>query len=285
MRGKRFLILFAAVGLACAEDTPTPAAPSERAPEDRIEITYLANEGFLLTSGEDKVLIDGLFREGVEGYPSLTAELRETIETAQEPFDTVDLVLATHHHADHFNALAVCRFLESNPVAEFVSTRQALTQMRSACDNPVALAGRVRPGLQGDAGAAPLVVGGLNVEPIFLHHGAASPVENIGFLIEIGGLNVLHMGDSQANIEELTAAGLGGRSIDLAFVPFWYLIDKRWTPALEFLQPAGIVAMHIPIPGSSDLQTFGGHDALAQRIANRFPQSVVFAEPFETRNY
>ncbi len=265
--------------VACTESTPPP-----RAAADRIEIMYLANEGFLLTSGDDKVLVDGLFREGGD-YASLPLEWRETVETAQPPFDTVDVVLATHHHADHFHALAVCRFLDSNPLAEFVSTRQALDQMRSACDNPAALAGRVQAGLLSDGSSATVVLDELRIESVFLHHGAASPVENIGFLIEIGGLTVLHMGDSQATAEDLRAAGLGERSIDLAFVPYWYLIDKRWTPAIELLQPGGIVVMHIPPPGSPLLESFQGWDALVRTIINRFQQAVVFAEPFETRTY
>lgn len=283
MRARHLPIELAVASLmllvACTESTPPP-----RAAADRIEIMYLANEGFLLTSGDDKVLVDGLFREGGD-YASLPLEWRETVETAQPPFDTVDVVLATHHHADHFHALAVCRFLDSNPLAEFVSTRQALDQMRSACDNPAALAGRVKAGLLSDGSSAAVVLGELRIESVFLHHGAASPVENIGFLIEIGGLTVLHMGDSQATAEDLRAAGLGERSIDLAFVPYWYLIDKRWTPAIELLQPGGIVVMHIPPPGSPLLESFQGWDALVRTIINRFQQAVVFAEPFETRTY
>ena len=273
MRAKPFRTQLAVASLmlfaGCTENTPTP---SERMAEDRIEITYLANEGFLLTAGNHRVLIDGLFREGADGYANLSLEQRETVETAQPPFDTVDVVLATHHHADHFHALAVCRFLDSNPLAEFVSTQQALDQMRSSCNNPAALASRVKAGLLSDGSSAPVVLDELRIEAVFLHHGSASPVENIGFLIEIGGLTVLHMGDSQATAEDLRAAGLGERTIDLVFAPFWYLIDRRWTPAIEWLQPGGIVAMHIPPPGSPELQRFQGWDALVQMIINRFQQ-------------
>ena len=281
-----FQIVAASVMLlfGCSGDE-APPTPATRSAEEQIEITYLANEGFLLASADHKVLIDGLFREGVDGYAKLSPELRETVETAQAPFDTVDLVLATHLHADHFHALAVCRFLESNPLAEFISTLQALGQMRSECNNPAALAGRVRSGLQGDGSPAPFVFEDLRAEAVFLHHGATSPVENFGYRIDIGGLRVLHMGDSQASVEELRAAGFEAGSVDLAFVPFWYLIDKRWTPAIDFLEPAGIVAMHLPVPGSPDLQTFNGYDGLLQMISTRFPRSVVFDEPFETRMF
>ncbi len=149
----------------------------------------------------------------------------------------------------------------------------------------MALAGRVKAGLLSDGSSAAVVLDELRIEAVFMHHGAASPVENIGFLIEIGGLTVLHMGDSQATAEDLRAAGLGERSVDLAFVPYWCLIDKRWTPAIELLQPGGIVAMHIPAPGSPVLESLQGWDALVRTIVNRYQQAVVFAEPFETRTY
>ncbi len=287
MRSRYSLTLLAAVSLAaCAgSETESPPVTPERAAEDLIEITYLANEGFLLSSGSYKVLIDGLFREGVDGYAKLSTEYQEALETAQAPFDTVDVALATHHHADHFHAGAVCRFLESSPVTEFVSTLQALNQMRTACTNPAAVGDRVAAGLLSDGTAQPFILDDLKIESVFLHHGANNPVENIGFILELGGLTVLHMGDSQANVEEIRAAGLAERRIDLAFAPFWYLIDKRWTPAMDLLQPAGIVAMHLPIEGSPDLQNVGGYAALVQRIGERFPQSVVFTQSFETRKF
>ncbi len=67
-----------------------------------LEITYVANEGFLLAGGGKKVLIDALFDGGIAGYPTIPDELRPSLEQARPPFDGVDLVLATHFHGDHF---------------------------------------------------------------------------------------------------------------------------------------------------------------------------------------
>ena len=105
MRAKHPRIQLAVASLvlftACTESAPTTP---ERTAEDRIEITYLANAGFLLAAGNHKVLIDGLFREGVDEYATLPLEARERVETAQPPFDTVDVVyynyLERHIHLD-----------------------------------------------------------------------------------------------------------------------------------------------------------------------------------------
>lgn len=83
-----------------------------------IELTYIANEGFLITGGGKKVLVDALLREGIpESYLRPAPETLKKMEASQPPFDGVDLVLATHFHRDHFNAGSVAAHLRANPRA------------------------------------------------------------------------------------------------------------------------------------------------------------------------
>ena len=274
-----FLMSLAVVALFVGCEAPAPESSAGRQP---LEIVYVANEGFLLTTGEDKVLIDALFRDGVKGYATPPQEWRDAVEAGEAPFDAVDLVLATHYHADHFDAQAVCGFLAANPLAEFVSTQQSLAQMRSTCDEPAALEGRAHAGLNADRDPVPFNIGSLRVEPMFLHHGAENPVENMAFVIELGGWSVLHMGDSEASVDEVRAAGLGERGIDLAFVPYWYLIDRKWSPAIrDIVQPGGIVAMHVPPPGSPHLNQ--DWDELDAAIRADYDNAMLFKESFDTR--
>src|SRR5262245_25828774 len=79
-----------------------------------LEVTYLANEGFMIAGGGRKLLIDALFREGVEGYATITPATRELLEQARSPFDGVDAVFAAHFHDDHFDAEAVLAHLTHN---------------------------------------------------------------------------------------------------------------------------------------------------------------------------
>src|SRR5215216_4933342 len=68
-----------------------------------LEITYIANEGVLISSGDKQVLIDGLHREYQRDYAFLPAAQREKIENAKAPFDKIDLILVSHTHLDHFH--------------------------------------------------------------------------------------------------------------------------------------------------------------------------------------
>ena len=61
-----------------------------------ITITYTGNEGFLIQVADRKVLVDSLYREGVEGYVAPSRDEVEKREGGAPPFDGVTLALATH---------------------------------------------------------------------------------------------------------------------------------------------------------------------------------------------
>ncbi|CAN5803609.1 hypothetical protein BH18ACI5_BH18ACI5_05700 [soil metagenome] len=92
-------------------------------------VTYIANEGVLIASGDKQILIDGLHRRYQRGYPYLPEPHREKIETAAPPFDGIDLVLVSHLHLDHFHPESVGRHLQHNPQARLVSSQQVVGEV------------------------------------------------------------------------------------------------------------------------------------------------------------
>jgi len=91
-----------------------------------IEVTYIANEGVLISAGNRQALIDGLHREYKPDYLFPSPDLLKKIETAQPPFDQIDLVLVSHIHLDHFHAESVGLHLKSNRRATLVSSQQVV---------------------------------------------------------------------------------------------------------------------------------------------------------------
>src|SRR5688572_13757138 len=137
MRDRKFSRVAAAVlAMAVAvaggcESTPPPAiAPDGSAgaapPAGAVEVMYVANEGVLISAGDERVLIDGLHREYSASYPFLPA-----IEAAQAPFDGVDVVLVSHRHLDHFHAASVGRHLVNAPDAVLVSSAQVVGEVEA----------------------------------------------------------------------------------------------------------------------------------------------------------
>jgi L-ascorbate metabolism protein UlaG (beta-lactamase superfamily) len=272
--------LFATVAALVAFAAPPAGA--------QVTVTHVANEGFLLAASDGKVLIDALFDEGIEGYGQIPDSLRPALEGGAEPFDGVTLALATHRHADHFGAASVVRFLEANAAALFVSTPQAVAEVAARAGAGSPIAGRVRALFPPPGVAERVSHRGLEVEVLNLHHGDEGRTQNLGFLVRLGGTTVLHVGDAEVGAEELVPHRLDKTGIDLALLPFWWLLDSgRVVAVRDRIAARALGAMHLPTR-SAPASWFGepgSSDAAMRAIAAAYPGTRLFAEPLAEATY
>ena len=80
---------------------------SSKGPEKVIkaEVTYIANEGFLIKSGDKTILIDAIFGDQEYGFCDIPDEVQiEAMCKAKYEYSNIDLIAATHSHIDHFYA-------------------------------------------------------------------------------------------------------------------------------------------------------------------------------------
>ncbi len=262
------------------------SAPSE-AKAEGVEVTYLANEGFLITAGETKLLVDALYGDGIAGYAVVPDEPRGQLETASGRFGGVDLVLASHYHDDHFNAQAVARHLANNPDARFVSTLQAVDRLKRV-KNFDDLADRIE-GYWPEEGATETVEhAGIKVTVLNLHHGRGRqpPVQNLGLLIDLGGVRLLHVGDTEVTVQDVRAYALGEENIDVLFAPSWFFGYEQWKPLLEEIDASFNVVMHLAEP-SAPANYFGPAGSRTKRIERilAVDPEAIFFESLETRSF
>lgn len=245
---RAFLAMFLLCASAASGD-PTPRS-------DPLSITYIANEGLLLQAGDDGVLIDALFRGGVSGYATVEPATLEALETARAPFDKVRAVLVTHHHADHFSAASVARYLGSNAKAVLVTSEQVADSVRDAAGGDAGVLGRIRGFEPQPDKTVTVDANGIKVEFAKLSHGGGrfAGVWNLGYVVHLGGKRILHIGDAHfnnASREPLKRFAVG---VDVACIPYWWLLDddsRTWVTGT--LRPKHIVAIHIPPREASDV--------------------------------
>lgn len=243
-------------------------------PRGPLVVTYLANEGFMVEAAGRRVLLDALFREGVDGYATLSPGTRARLESAAAPFGDAAFVLATHFHADHFDAEAVAAYLEASPGTRFVSTPQALQRLAS-----LSRASEVTVRADGlwpaEGRRAVREHRGVRVQALNIHHGRTRPVENLGLLVELGGSRLLHLGDSQATAADLRTAGATADQLDVVFVPYWYLTDDDGKQAVREIDARHIVVMHAAAPDiDGTVRAAGGFRALFEGMKKAFPNAV-----------
>jgi metal-dependent hydrolase (beta-lactamase superfamily II) len=96
--------------------------------QKKIDVTYIANAGFLIESSGKQIIIDALFKQGWDNYLIPEDSIVTNIITQQPPFNNSNLMLITHDHADHFNASMVVACLINNPEIVLIAPPKKLSK-------------------------------------------------------------------------------------------------------------------------------------------------------------
>jgi L-ascorbate metabolism protein UlaG (beta-lactamase superfamily) len=226
-----------------------------------IEVTFLANEGVLITTHEKKVLIDALFDDPNPEYASPPEVMLENMVAGRAPFDDINLVLVTHNHPDHFSAGIAARFMEANPDAILLAADDTVSALRESKEGWKSFRKRVfsfdlKPGE-----TAAINANGIAVR-IFrtLHSGDLETPHNLMYLIKMDGRTIFHEGDSDGKFATFKALGLEKEKIDLALVHFWFPLHPEGEKIiLDVLNPDHVGLIHLPkrlmsdAPGKIDM--------------------------------
>ena len=219
-----------------------------------VTLTYIANMGVLVGSGDAKVLVDALFDKPNPAYRAPAPETWDKIIKGEAPFDGVKLALVTHNHPDHFAPGVAVRFLESRPERVLVVQADAVAELRKAASDWAKLEPRVMS-LDLETGKIErLRAAGIPVTAVrTLHSGNRDVPMNLMYLFEIGGRRIFHEGDSTGKPEVFKGFGLESAPVDLAVVQYWFPLEPNWARILqEDLKVDHIALSHLPIRLESD---------------------------------
>jgi L-ascorbate metabolism protein UlaG (beta-lactamase superfamily) len=270
MRSLLALPFLALLGLAAQDPAPKPAAVE-------LELVYLANEGFLVRVGETKLLIDAFVYEPYGEYAHVPEELRAKMHAGEAPFDGIGLALTSHVHGDHFQPEAAAEYLRARPATKFLSSPQVVDALLEPLGDAPA-AEHVDARLPEARAVLSANEAGVRIEMVRLPHtGGArtASVQNLGHVLELGGVRVLHVGDAERGDPALDAADLETRAIDVALVPYWWLGDAEGVELARKLTGARhLVAVHVPPAEVAEVKA---------RLAALDPALLLFELPGESR--
>jgi len=241
-------------------------------------ITYISNDGVMLTQGERKVFIDAIHQTPPgNGWVVPTPSEMASVVSGNPPYDAADLIMITHNHGDHYGISSVRDYVAASPQTLLLAPPQVgnnfsdLTQLVDVTP-PVLLGNRTV-----------LEVNGITVEVLHLHHfnifgNDFSAVENFAYLVHLGGKKFLHMGDVELSPENITPFGLQDEDIDVVFFPtFSTLVGQQMQQVVDtYIQPRQVVALHLL---SGDIA------GISANVRAIFPDAWILTDPFETYQY
>ena len=242
------IALYLPVGMALVGSMVAAVAGSDVQSASQVTITYLANEGIMVTSGDQSVLVDALFRGGVSGYELHEPAELEKIETAKPPYGGVDLVLVTHFHADHFDAGSVARHLANNKNAVLVTSEQVAKEVQKAAAHIAPIASRIRTRTPDVKDRETDESSGIRVDVLGLSHGGGrfEKVRNMGYVIHLGGKRILHVGDAQIDNACFEPMEQFAKGVDVACLPHWMVEHPTGVAFVrDVLKPKQLIVFHI----------------------------------------
>jgi L-ascorbate metabolism protein UlaG (beta-lactamase superfamily) len=268
----RIVVLMTALAIA---RVPSQAQAQERQPG--VTVTFLANEGVLLTAGGRKVLIDALFEKYKTGFALPADSTRAALAAARAPFNDVDAVLFTHYHGDHFHPAPLAAHMRANPRATLLTSRQVIDSLHGRLSAGDPVTNRIRARSLAPGAKRREIVNGISIDLLGLPHGGRPDVQHLGFIVELGGRRVLHLGDADFNTRTFAALRLDTMQIDVALVPDWALLDGQSRQIVQrWIRPRQIVAIHV---------MEGEGERVARAVRRVLPRAVTFVRPLETRTW
>jgi len=238
-----------------------------------VQVRMVGNSGFLVTIGEYKILIDGLFH-GFNGGCALPPAIYNVVVNGEPPFDDIDLILATHDHSDHFDPEPVLLYMQNNPTVIFASTAQVTSQLPGLGDRVITLDAT-------DGNPVQMDIDGIHVQAVFLTHGTvpAGVTETInnGYMVTVNGISFFHTGDIDLEIipeSVFQSYGFPEMELDFAFIPHYFLEIPDYASLIEnTIHSRYIIASHYLCSISDP------HQRLIERY---YPGTIFFTHGLET---
>jgi L-ascorbate metabolism protein UlaG (beta-lactamase superfamily) len=234
-------------------------------------IMQTQNDGVIIEVDGVKVMIDALFLDP-NGTPQT---MIDAMRSAAPPYDGADIILATHHHLDHFDADIMVDHLLNNPEGWFISTDAAVELMARDEDYDL-----VRDRVTGfhleNGDSTTLTISGVDLEIMFFSHGMEE-VPNFGYLFNLGERTFFHIGDivfDSEPVETLLGFGLPEKGIDYAFVPYFMLTSPTNFPyATDGINAKYLVPVHV----STQSKRTGGTLATVEQ---NFDNAILFSQDY-----
>ncbi|MDA3814018.1 MAG: MBL fold metallo-hydrolase [Candidatus Cloacimonetes bacterium] len=216
--------------------------------QKKIDVTYVANSGFLIESSGKQIIIDALFNQGWGNYLVPADSIVSSIITQKDPFNNSNLMLITHDHGDHFNPSMVAAYLIHN-TENILIAPPGVTDILLKYPDYKKFKNQIVQLDENNDLKIDTTIQGVRVRSFFIQHDSRPEIENVGYLIEINGLKIFHSGDyNGSEIVEFKKLQLQNEDIDLAFLNFYGFwnnkAEREFTE--QHINPKNIALMHIP---------------------------------------
>jgi ankyrin repeat protein len=244
-----------------------------------LEVTYIANEGFLVASGNQKILIDTLSGTSFGIFLVTPKTIIQDMVKAKPPFDNINLMMVTHKHGDHFDQKLTENYLLNNSNVVLLCPKEVLLELALYGEHFSKIKQQVTAITPFLDSSAEVMVNGIPMKFIRLRH---ADLQNLGFMINLNGTTFCHLGDGNLvpNKQHLEKLELNKEDINVAFIQYYDFKNPEGRKLInQLINPKYLVLMHIPPKEIDEVEK------MIEKHKNEFPtvEITIFKKPLEKK--
>ena len=235
-------------------------------------LRYMGNMGVVISDFEgNQVVIDGLHGNAA-AFNTIPTEDMNALVNGEAPWGETDIVMTSHNHGDHINFTATNALLARNSNALYIAPPQSRSNI-----NPASQISQITPP---QLTSEVVTHNGIEVKVLHLIHfnqfnNDFSGVENYGFIVNLGGLKILHVGDAFYSNENYAPFDLTNEGIDVLILPTFNTLLSAENRDLvnSLINPTHIIGSHL-LTSTSDAS-----------VTNLYPSAVIFKAAGDFKKY
>ena len=257
--------------------SPAITLTTEIIVDEKVKVTYIANDGVMIEFEDKKVVIDAInVSSNLGGWISPSTADLQAVVNGDPPFDDIDVIMITHNHGDHYATSAVQNYLSNHPDTKLIVPD-------TMKPNFAAYADRIPDYTLNKFERENLIVNGISIDILEIEHfdqfgNDFSGDEAFAYVVHLDDKQFLHTGDIDYIDSQLGVFNLLNDDVTVAFIPtFGNLVSAANRDALiDNVNPDNIICLHFL---TSTLST------TLNQVNNIYPDAEVFTTPFQTLEY
>lgn len=244
-----------------------------------VTVTYIANEGVLISQGDTQVLIDALHNPYRPVYLHTPRALLDRMMQGTAPFTSVDVMLVSHIHRDHFDGALVAGYLQRQPEVTLFAAPQVVDSVLTYVPTSAQATTRIKQATYQTGTTSSFAAGDAQITLGKIAHGSQRWhwIQNVGHIVEVGGLRFLHIGDPAYGEADFEALNILDANIDVAILPSWFLTETRGQRVIQdHIQPNALIAVHVSPAQAAEVTA---------KVARFYPDAKVFTTPLQAVHF
>jgi len=255
-------VLSVADGINADINTLSEPSNSIAMAQTTIKITYIGNDGVMISAGDRKVLIDAL-PGNLDGWIAIPSDVQSDVRAGEGDFEGIDYLCVTHSHGDHFSPSEITNFLNFNPGVTLIGPPQVTGSFGGSQISSASPARWETEVVSGEG----IKITILHMKHFDIFGNDFSMVENYSYIVEIEGVKVAHFGDFEYSEENLEPFVF--ENITTVMLPtFSSLISDTNRELVDaMVNPEFVIGLHLQ------------SNTEPASITATYPGSIVFNEP------